>query len=148
SSRFVTLSPSRSSVSVMLRVSTTRAASIASCTVSPAMKRRAKLVGRRMPYRDASFFSVRLCARLWKKAFDAVSSIQSMRPAGGSQEVSDRARVVPKHGSFPNAEPSAFGDDDPARLEGLGRFVDRLSPAGDAEVRASRRQLVDEAVDP
>ena len=61
-SRSVTLSPSRSSVTVMPRASIARAASIASTTVSPAMNRRAKLVGRRMPYFEASFLRTPFCA--------------------------------------------------------------------------------------
>ena len=52
-----TLSPSMSSVCSRPPASMARAASTASSTVSPAMKRRAKLCGRRIAYRDARCFS-------------------------------------------------------------------------------------------
>ncbi len=49
-----------------------------------------------------------------------------MRPAGRHEQVLDRARVVAQHGALADAEAPALGDDDAARLERLGGFLDRL----------------------
>jgi hypothetical protein len=48
---------------------------MASRVVSPAMNRRAKLDGCRIPYRDASVLNGLMSARRWKSPFDALSSI-------------------------------------------------------------------------
>ena len=129
------------------RASTARAASIASsATVSPAMNRRAKLAGLRMPYRDASFFRAGLRARRWKNALGRAVEHQWVRPRGDEQ-VLDRARVIAQHGALADAEPAAFGDDDAARLERLGGFLDRLAAAGHAEVGVPRGELLDQPID-
>src|SRR4051794_24637266 len=72
----------------------------------------------------------------------------SMRPAGHRQQMLDRARVVPEDASFADAEPAAFGDDDAAGLERLGRFFDHLPAGGDSEIRVPRGELADQAIDP
>ena len=56
----------------------------------------------------------------------------------------DRARVVAQHVALADAEAAALDDDDAARLERLGGFVDGLAAAGDAEVGAGGAQLVDQ----
>ena len=71
-----------------------------------------------------------------------------MRAARHGEQMLDGAGVVAQHAAVAHAEPPALGDDDAARFERLGRLVDRLAPAGGAEVRAARRQLLDEPVDP
>src|SRR5229473_2646249 len=124
---------------------------MASSAVSPAMNRRAKLEGLRMPYRAARCWRTRLLASRWKNVFDAAASIYVdvvlMRPACRRQQVLDRPGVVAEHAPFPHAEAAAFDDDNPARDERLGRLFHRLAAARDAEVGAPRRELFDELVD-
>jgi hypothetical protein len=61
--------------------------------------------------------------------------------------VFDRPRVVAQDGPFADAEPAALGDDDAARFERLGRLLDRLAAAGDAEIGVPRRQVFDDVID-
>ena len=68
-----------------------------------------------------------------------------MRAAGRGEQVLDRPRVVAEHAAVAHAEPAAFEDDDAARFERLGGFLDRLASAGDAEVGAPCRQLLDQS---
>ena len=56
----------------------------------------------------------------------------------------DRPGVVAQHAALAHAEPAALGDDDAARLERLGRLLDGLPAARDAEVRAPRGELLDQ----
>src|SRR6185295_3921345 len=61
-----------------------------------------------------------------------------MGTTGSGEQMLDRARVVAQHDAFAHPEPSALGDDDAARFERLGRLLDRLASAADAEVGAAR----------
>jgi hypothetical protein len=54
-----------------------RATAIASPTVSPAMNRRAKLFGRRMPYREARRLMVALPARRANAVLGSASNINN-----------------------------------------------------------------------
>src|SRR5215467_9473484 len=130
------------------RASTARAASMASLVLSPAMKRLAKLDGRRMPYRDASVLNGVMSARRWNSPFDALSSISpgSVSNGGRRQQMLDCAGVVAQNGAIANAEPAALTHDDAAGLEGIGRFIDGVAAAGDAEVRLPGAELVEQAI--
>ena len=60
-------------------------------------------------------------------------------PSGDGEQVLDGPGVVAQHAAIAHAEPSAFRDDDPARLERLGGFLNRLAAARHAEVGALDR---------
>ncbi len=92
------------------------------------MKRRAKLVGFRMPYRDARVFT-RLLAR--EKVKEGLGGLvehpkRLVRATGRDEQMLDRPRVVAEHAAVAHAEPAALEHDDPARLERLGGFLDGL----------------------
>src|SRR5262245_34922316 len=122
---------------------------MASATVSPAMNRRPKLVGLRMPYLPASVLSDWLRARRWKNVLETRSIIDaSMRPGGRRQEVFDRPAVIAEHAPLADAEAAALQHDDAARGERLGGFLDRLTSAHDAEICTFRGELLHHAIDP
>src|SRR5882672_837682 len=122
---------------------------MASSTVSPAMKRRAKLVGDDMPYRDARRLSVGLWESAWNTARVEGTNQPSMRPpVRRGQKVIQRAGVIPQHVAIAHAEAPVLDDDDAARLEGPGRGIHRLGSAGDAEVRAGGVQRLQNRVSP
>src|SRR5688572_6896455 len=70
-----------------------------------------------------------------------------MRATGRDEQVLDRPRVVPEHGAVAYAEPAALENDDPARLERFGGFLDGLAAAGHLEVGALDGELLDELID-
>src|SRR5580765_7196531 len=71
----------------------------------------------------------------------------SVSPAGGDEQMLDRPRVVLQHGALAHAEAPALGDDNAARFERFGGFVDRLSAARDPEVGVPRGELLDQPID-
>ena len=77
SSSVVMLSPSWSRVSSIPLAWIAFAASMASSALSPAMKRRAKLVGVAMPMREAIRSMGVLRARAWKNDLERASSMRA-----------------------------------------------------------------------
>ena len=71
-----------------------------------------------------------------------------MRPAGGHEQVFDRPRVVPQHGSLAYAEAAGFRDDDAACLERLGRLIEELAARHANLGVTSGRQAIEEAAEP
>ena len=114
------------------RASTARAASIASSTVfagdEPAgeARRLAHAVARRQRLEGPA------AGEEVEEGLRRAIEHQCVRP-GVHEQVLDRPRVVAQHGALADAEPSALGDDDAARLERLGGLLDRLP------CRSSRR---------
>ena len=87
--------------------SSARAAAIASSTVSPAMKRRAKLAGVRMPYRDGQRLQGAALREEVEEGFRSAAEHQCVRPVG-HQQVFDRPRVVAQHVAVAHAEAAAL----------------------------------------
>src|ERR1044071_5986861 len=102
------------------------------------MKRRAKLSGDAIPYREARRLSVVLRESAKKSALAPAYIERTLASVGvwrgRFEQVLECARVVPEHVALTHADASALDHDDAARFERLDGRIDGLYAARHAEV--------------